>query len=172
MRTRTLIKLLQSHLHESLELFSVFPDRLHQPSFPLFVFFGGCGGALQPWALTDCLSVWGCKTSGLRPGLFRWQLAHLLSDGSRESRASEESFLLSGCVMLSIRSTHISMTLPSSWSIWAQQGRDKTSVLLSFGVCLWQQQLNTVILRLYNCWGYYVLLISHKVESKLQCYFV
>lgn len=45
-------------------------------------------------------------------------VSHLLSDGRRESKASDDSFLLSGWVMLSMRSTHISITLPNNWSIW------------------------------------------------------
>lgn len=51
--------------------------------------------------------------------------SHLLSDGRRESRASDDSFLLSGWVMLSIRSTHISITLPNNWSIWWAERRRK-----------------------------------------------
>lgn len=47
-----------------------------------------------------------------------WTCSHLLSDGRRESKASADSFLLSGWVMLSMRSTHISITLPNNWSIW------------------------------------------------------
>lgn len=48
----------------------------------------------------------------------KWTFSHLLSDGRRESKASADSFLLSGWVMLSMRSTHISITLPNNWSIW------------------------------------------------------
>ena len=69
-------------------------------------------------------SPWGDLEQRGRQTLRRWLTwySHLLSDGRRESRARDESFLLSGWVMLSMRSTHISITLPSNWSIW-QWGR-------------------------------------------------
>lgn len=53
-------------------------------------------------------------------------ILYLLSEGRSESKAKAESFFLSGCVMLSNRSTHISITFPKSWSIW----RKKTSQYL------------------------------------------
>lgn len=61
------------------------------------------------------------------PSAHKWMInaPHLLSDGRRESRASDDSFLLSGWVMLSMRSTHISITLPNNWSIWWGEKRLK-----------------------------------------------
>lgn len=55
--------------------------------------------------------------------IIKWAInvSYLLSDGSRESRAKDDSFLLSGWVMLSMRSTHISITLPNNWSVWTLQ---------------------------------------------------
>lgn len=63
------------------------------------------------------------ETEGLAQqvvSLERWMISvcHLLSDGRRESKASDDSFLLSAWVMLSMRSTHISIILPNNWSIW------------------------------------------------------
>lgn len=54
---------------------------------------------------------------------FKKTFPHLLSDGRRESKAKAESFLLSGWVILSMRSTHISIIFPKSWSIWKKTRR-------------------------------------------------
>lgn len=51
----------------------------------------------------------------------RLNFSHLLSDGRRESNAKAESFLLSGCVILSMRSTHISIIWPRSRSGWKKR---------------------------------------------------
>lgn len=65
--------------------------------------------------LADGNSVRKCDALG--------NVSDLLSDGRRDSRASDDSFLLSGWVMLSMRSTHISITLPNNWSIWGDNAR-------------------------------------------------
>lgn len=47
-----------------------------------------------------------------------YKMTNLLSDGKSDRSARAESFLLSGWVILSMRSTHISIILPKSWSAW------------------------------------------------------
>lgn len=44
------------------------------------------------------------------------EFSHPFNDGRSESNARADSFLLSGWVMLSMRSTHISIMLPRIWS--------------------------------------------------------
>lgn len=95
----------------------------------------------------------------------KWTCSHLLSDGRRESKASADSFLLSGWVMLSMRSTHISITLPNNWSIWWDVMGDVEKRWIIRGVVIILVGGVSVFIRIHNSKTILVLSIIPKKST-------